>query len=115
MSGIEIIMGGIGSVYGGASAALTLLCIFAFAYSTVICWYYYGSCAWRYLFSGGSAAFLLIFLLFVYVGALVRGDSLIAVTDVIILFLSLISMSALMKSSDRIRALSEQSGLIIVR
>ncbi len=115
MSGIEIIMRGLGSVYGAISSALILLCIFAFAYSTVICWYYYGSCAWRYLFSGGESAFLLLFLTFVYIGSLVKGDSLIAATDVIILFLSLISMSALIKNSDRIRHLSEQSDLVIIR
>lgn len=113
-SGVFIILSGIGSVFGEISEYLVFICIFAFAYSTIVCWYYYGGCASRYLFrsKGGEILFSVTFLAFALCGVLVKGDALIKITDFILLGLSLISLSALMKNSDRIVLLSEKSGII---
>ena len=116
LSGTEIIVLGIGSVFGKVSEYLLLICIFAFAYSTVVCWYYYGRCAASYLFFGRfGGIYSLVFLFSVFLGGFIDGRSLIASTDIILLFLSLISLSAVIKNSDRIRLLSEKSALIIPR
>lgn len=113
-SGVFIILSGIGSVFGEISEYLVFICIFAFAYSTIVCWYYYGGCASRYLFrsKSGEILFSVTFLAFALCGVLVKGDALIKITDFILLGLSLISLSALMKNSDRIVLLSEKSGII---
>jgi len=113
LSGVQIIMAGIGNVFGGVSQYFLCLCIFAFAYSTVICWYYYGSFAYSCLFGRKSGLlFSVCFLVSAYLGSRVSGDSLIGVTDIILLSLCTISLSALIKNSDRIKLLSESSGLI---
>ncbi len=112
-SGVQIILSGIGSVYGGFSEYLVFLCIFAFAYSTIVCWYYYGDCACRYLFPKSRCIlFSVLFLGFAVFGVGIKGDFLIKITDFILLGLSLISLSSLMKNSDRIVLLSEKSALM---
>lgn len=116
LSGVGIILSGIGNTFGRVSEYLVFICIFAFAYSTVICWYYYGSFAYEYLLSAKSGrSFASLFVISAFVGAFVSDDSLIGFTDLILLFLSLISLSALIKNSDRIKTLSERSGLINFR
>ncbi len=114
LTGVGIILSGIGGTLGGVSEYFIFVCIFAFAYSTIICWYYYGSFAYEYLLNAKSGrAFVSLFLISVFLGAYVTGDYLIGVTDFLLLFLSLISLSALIKNSDRIKHLSERSGLLI--
>ena len=116
LSGMQIIMAGIGSVFGGVSEYFLCFCIFAFAYSTVICWYYYGRFAYSCLFRRKSSLlFSVCFLTSAFLGSRVHGDFLIGVTDIILLSLSVISLSALIKNSDRIKFLSERSGIITRR
>lgn len=111
--GVLIILSGIGSVYGELSEYLVFLCVFAFAYSTIVCWYYYGGCACRYLFpKGHGILFSVAFLAFALFGVGIKGDVLIKATDFILLGLSVISLCALMKNSDRIVNLSEKSGIM---
>lgn len=113
MSGIRIVLLGIGSVFGAVSEYLVFVCILAFAYSTVICWYYYGRfVVGLFLDKRGGVMFSLLFFASVFIGATVDGDILIGVTDTVLFLLSLISLSALIKNSDRVVALSEKSGLI---
>ena len=115
LCGMEAVMLGIGSVFGGFSRITVALCIFFFAYSTIVCWYYYGSLAFSYLFGRESIVFTVAFSVFVFSGALVRGDILITVSDTVLFFLSLISLSALIINSDRIMCLSESCGLIKIK
>ena len=113
ISGVRIIVLTIGSAFGTVSEILLLMCVFSFAYSTVICWYYYGSEAYEYLMRAKSGrAYLSLFLAFSFFGVFVKGDILVGITDVLLFFLSSISLFTLMKNSDRIVALSEKSGLI---
>ena len=116
VSGVSIVLSGIGASLGAVSEYLVFVCIFAFAYSTLICWYYYGNFAYRILFSRQSGIiFTFLFFVAVFFGATVEGDMLITVSDLILFFLSLLSLFALMKNSDRIVLLSESSGLIKTR
>lgn len=112
MSGVEIIMEGIGSSFGMLSEIGVSVCIFLFAFSTVVCWYYYGAFSFRYAFKGASLIYTPLFILAVFMGCFVLPDSTVTLCDLVLLLLSLISLSALFKSSDRIITLSEQSGLV---
>ena len=92
------------------------LCVFIFAYSTVICWYYYGHEAASGVFRArGRTLFLPLFLIFSFFGPLIDESPLIFFTDLSMLFLSVICCMTLIKSSDRIKRLSERSGLIDVK
>ena len=116
LSGVGAIISGIGGVFGKASEYLVAFCIFAFAYSTVICWYYYGSVAYEYLLDAKSGrAYTSLFLISALIGVQTKSDFLIGLTDVLLLFLSIISLFALMKNSDRIKFLSEHAGLLTPR
>ena len=116
LSGVGAVLLGIGSVFGAVSEYLVFICIFAFAFSTLICWYFYGNFVYRILFSGrGTIAFSFAFFISVFLGACAEGDFLISASDVILLFLSFISLSALIKNSDRVVTLSENCGIISSR
>ena len=113
LSGVEMILFGIGGVFGKVSEYLVLVCIFAFAYSTVICWYHYGSFAYEYLIGAKSGrAFFSLFIISVFLGAQTRAEVFIGFSDILLLFLSVITLTALIKNSDRIKLLSEKSGLL---
>lgn len=103
----------IGEQLGSPFVLLFLFCVFVFAYSTVICWFYYGSGCIRFLFRREARPlFTLLFLLAVLLGSLAKESMLIALTDLLILSMSCISCSAVIKCSDRIKRLSELGGVI---
>lgn len=114
--GMALIMTALGSALGSFSAHALLLCVFAFAFSTVICWYFYGSSATAELFGRRSRlVFLPLYLLFCFSAVLANNSVLIALTDMLMLILTLLSSAAVIKNSDRIRALSECGGVIVLR
>lgn len=115
-SGVAIVLSGIGGVFGRVSEYLVFVCIFAFAFSTLICWYYYGRFTYRILFADRSSfVFSVLFFASVFFGATAEGDFLIYASDSVLFLLSVISLSALMKNSDRIVLLSENCGIIRTR
>ena len=93
---------------GDFSGYVLLALIFAFAYSTVICWYSYGSeCAALY-FPATKPIFPPTFALFILLSAYLSPSLLISATDVILLFMSIITLSAIIKKSNRIAELSKR-------
>ena len=112
-SGVSIILSTLGSILGRFSGVVAFLLILAFVYSTVLCWYYYGSVFSAYLF-GERCKYLFtsVFLLSTLVGASFSEDILILISDYILFFMSLLTLLALKKSSKRIVFLSEQFGII---
>ena len=112
LSGVEIILYGIGSVFGGASRLVMMGAIFVFAFSTVICWYYYGKCASGFVFGKNEKFFPPLFIFALISGSFFEAAYLISICDLLLFLASVISLSALMKNSDRIRRLSEKGGLI---
>ena len=89
-------------VLGGVSSLLLPLTIFAFAYATIICWYYYGrECASLY-FPSVSKVYPFIFIAFVLFSGLIRSDFLLYVIDVLLLFMSVMTLSAIVKKVERI-------------
>ncbi len=115
-SGMEIVLRTVTSSFGALSELATLLVffpVFAFALSTVICWYYYGTECTAYLFrTRRSLPYTLIFIAFSLLGFLIPSSYLIAATDYILFFMSLLTLFTLIKSSARIVHLTKQSGLI---
>lgn len=84
----------------------------AFALATVICWYFYGQVSRAYLTGRGERVFLVLYLFAVLLGAIVDTGVLAALSDIALLILSLVTAPVIIKSSDRIVALSERYGLI---
>jgi len=83
--GAEMTATAFGSVIPGAEYVLAIV-ICLFAYSTMISWEYYGERAWEYLFGTGSMiVFRLLFVFFVFVGAVTQLKNVIDFSDLMIL------------------------------
>ena len=92
---------------------LLLLSVSAFALATVVCWYFYGSVCSRYLFGrAADLVFLLLYAIGVLIGAVFDCSVFASLSDILLLALTLLTLPVIIKSSDRIRTLSELSGLI---
>jgi len=112
-SGIDIVSGAISSVLGGGARFVLFFLVFSFAYATVICWYYYGRESLSFVFGGkGGRIFTPLFVGAVFFGFLLPEALLINTTDYILFLMSVLTLSALIKNSERIRDLSEQCGLL---
>lgn len=62
------------------------LCVFLFAYATLISWFYYGERCWCYLFGDRSSLwFKLLFLAFTFLGAIVSAQNVMVFGDLMIL------------------------------
>ena len=111
--GMELVMYAVGNLFGEWGKVVTLLSVFAFAYATVICWYYYGAESWCALFGKRNRSlFLFLFLGAVFFGCYVDTYLLIGITDFLMVIATALTLSALIKNSDRVRALSESGGVI---
>lgn len=112
-SGMQLIMYTVGSLYGTLGKYVMLFCVFSFAFATVICWYYYGLESWTCVFEKKSRAlYLPVFLLFVYIGCFSDSYTLVRITDALMSIATILTLSALIKNSDRIKHLSENGGVI---
>ena len=101
------------SVLSGAFSLPLFLSIISFAFSTVICWYYYGERCSYFVFGGrGRSAYFALFLISVALGVYFNTECVVRLADILLLILSLISVSALIKNSDRVKALSESEKVI---
>ena len=98
---------------GRAAGYLVLICVLLFAYSTVICWYYYGEGSlsslglykfkWLYLF---------VFVAFIFIGATADSLLLVSACDVILLLMTHLTLMALLFSSKKITLASREAGII---
>lgn len=83
--GAEMTARAFGAVIPGAQYVLAVV-ICLFAYSTMISWEYYGERAWEYLFGQGSLiVFRLLFVVFVFIGAVTKLANVIDFSDLMIL------------------------------
>ncbi len=87
-----------GAVFEFAFAAA----VFCFAFSTVICWVSYGSCAYSYLHGTKKSAFRVLFIISLPLGALIGSAALVNLIDYIMLPIAVISMLTVMKNSDKV-------------
>ena len=96
---------------GSTAAIILAACIAAFAFSTVVCWYFYSSEAQLALFGRIHPFFLPIYLSFVILGVYIPERPMLFVTDTLLLVMTAITSMLLIKKSDRICTLSEGFGL----
>jgi len=107
----ELVVGALASAFPG-SGFLLALSVTTFALATAVCWYFYGRVSLGYLTERGGAVFLTVYLLFVGLGGVLDCSGFAAAADVLLLGLTLLCTPVIIKSSDRIRALSEPRGLM---
>lgn len=91
---------------------LLALSVTTFALATAVCWYFYGRVSLGYLTGRSSGVFLAVYLLFAGLGGVFDCSGFAAAADVLLLVLTLLCAPVIIKSSDRIRALSELRGLL---
>ena len=90
------------------SEAMFCASVFVFALATAVCWYYYATVSARYLFDKEvTRALLPTYAASLLFGGFLDTSLLAAVSDVLLLLLTLLTAPVIIKSSDRIRALSE--------
>lgn len=112
IGGAELVTGSLARAFPYADVIL-LISVTAFALAAVVCWYYYGSVCSRYLFGARTdRLFFVIYFASVLAGALFDCSVFASLSDVLLLVLSLLTAPVIIKSSDRIKALSEQEGII---
>ena len=100
------------SLGDGFSALLPLL-VFAFGFSTVICWYYYGSGCSSELFGKiGSRLFLPVYLLFIFLGVLLDNSLILYLTDLIILMMFILTTALLVCERRKIIEETKRGGLL---
>lgn len=84
------------------------LSISAFAYSTVVCWYYYGRISLEYLFNKRFVTlYTAVFALFILLGGSIGELLVISMTDLIILPMTVITLCALLKNASIVRHTTE--------
>ena len=112
-NGMSLILTAVGSTLGSGFQLILLALVVVFAYSTVVCWYYYGTVTFGYLTRGRLVfLFLPLYLAFVVLGAVCDNRRLVYLTDCSMLVLALSTVFALIKKSDRVVALSEIGGVL---
>ena len=86
---------------------------FSFGYSTVTCWYYYGSECSGILFKRwGKYAFVPFYVMFIFIGTLADNSFVLYITDLVILFMSFITIALLFKEREIIKKETELVGLL---
>ena len=95
------------SSLGSWSSSLLLLCIFSFAYSTIICWYYYGAECVRYLFGKiGAPVFTVFFFIFALTASVINSHFLLATTNFLLFFMVVLTLLTLVFNTRTIREIT---------
>lgn len=93
------------SALGAPVSYILTVLIFAFAYSTIICWYYYGMECSRLYFGKISWLYPLLFVAAILTSGLLPPSFLLYFTDLLLLLMSLMTLSAILKKTPRIAEL----------
>jgi AGCS family alanine or glycine:cation symporter len=89
------------------------LLILGFGYSTVCCWFYYGEECFCYLFGDAcKKAFIVFYLLFVMLGAILDRLFIVFLTDSFILAMSFVMSALLLKEIKTVRNATREIGLL---
>jgi AGCS family alanine or glycine:cation symporter len=81
-----------------------VLCIFLFAYATLIAWSYYGERCWSHLFGErASLAYKLLYLVFIMLGAVVQAKHILDFSDMMILAMAFPNVVGLVMLSGKIK------------
>ena len=96
---------------GSFASFLVSVCILLFAFSTVVCWFYYGRVCSDYL-RLPKRLYTLAFFLIIPLGCMLGERIIVFACDAMLLILTLLTGAVIIKGSDRIKRLSELSGLL---
>ena len=91
---------------GSFSVYILLILVFAFAYSTLICWYFYGTRCSKLYFPKIKQIYPFLFLFFVIISRLMDSKTVIYITDFLLLIMTVMTLSAIVKRSDKIAEIS---------
>lgn len=96
------------STLGSLSLYILAGCVSLFAFSTIICWYYYGGECCIYLFKKDRPFLYTFFFLFsIFFGALSDSFGIIALTDSVIFLMAAMTLFTILKFSDKIAELTK--------
>ena len=93
---------------GGFSGYVLYFCIFAFAYSTIICWYFYGYECAKVYFPRIKPIYAFAFSIFLLLSVVFSSSLLLFVTDSVILTMAFLTLSTIAKKLGCITKLSEK-------
>ena len=107
--GMALVSAAFSSLFSGAERLPLAACIFLFAFSTVICWFYYGSRAAEYLARAlrrprAALVYPSLFFLSLTLGGLLPSSLLVRASDLCLLTLTLITVPSLVRSRKTIKA-----------
>ena len=105
-SGVDLLFMTVGDEFGVLSKLSLVFSVFVFALSTVLCWLYYGRTYTRILL-GKNSFFDCFFIVAVSAGVFFDEHLIVGTSDLLLFLLTVLTMLAVIKSSDRIKALSE--------
>jgi AGCS family alanine or glycine:cation symporter len=112
-SAMRLVCDALSSVFSRSAPFLLSASVFLFAFSTVVCWFYYGEVCRSYLFASfGKTAFRILFFSSVAIGVFLKDTLIARLADTVLLLLSVPTLFSIIKNSDRIVVLSEKEGLI---
>ncbi len=105
--GMSLVLHAIGGTLGTPFTYILSFLVFAFAYSTILSWYYYGTeCIYQIFGKYMNFVFLPMFILSIIVGAYLPESMLVFFSDTLLFILTIITVPTLIKKADRIVALS---------
>lgn len=87
---------------GSFSTIILTFLILSFAYATIICWYYYGMECVRIYFPKIKSTYPLFFVISMLFSSAISSSFLIYLIDVVLLFMSMLTVSAILKRTSRI-------------
>ena len=103
---MSLVIASFSETFGSTFTLILPFLILCFAYSTLICWYYYGRECVCVFYPRMSPIYLPVFMLFIFISSYLRSDFLLYVIDFILLVMSIITLFAILKRSKRIAAIT---------
>ena len=112
-SPMELVFSSFRNGIGSWSLIPLLICIALFAYSTVICWYYYGARCLSYLgFFGQRFIYAASFSTFLILPVFLGGKMAVDISDILLFLMSVPTVACIFEKEKNIALLTRAAGLI---
>ncbi len=114
VGGISIVLAAFSSLVGAWTALPIVFSVLLFVYATVLCWYFYGESALRYLtpHKGIKFLYLLFFHVFLFLGSVFSGGSVWLLTDTAVSLMTLLNLTALVVLLPQVRKETKKGCLL---